>query len=384
MTTTLSAAHCTATAAKLYVALELSSKQWKLAFTTQLGQNPRQRCVAAGNLPGLLQEIDLAKARLKLDPQAQVHSCYEAGRDGFWIHRFLQREGIDNVVIDPSSIEVNRRARRAKTDRIDALRMVALLCRYHEGDKHAFRMVRVPSVAEEDRRQLHRDLQEMKAQRTQHSNRIQSLLVTLGLDLEVNADFAEQLPQLRDYNGDAVPAAMQERLLREHQRWELVDQQIRQAQRQQRQEIRQGTDPVLQGVRQLLSLKGVGVVGAWVLVQELFSWRQIDNRRELAALVGLTPVPYQSGDSCTEQGISKAGNRRVRSLMIELAWSWLRWQPQSELSQWFQKRFAQGRRARKVGIVALARKLLIALWRYWRDGEVPPGAVIVPWQNKLG
>jgi transposase len=368
----------------LYLALELSWNSWKLAFTVGLGQKPRLRTIRARDTAALLLEIQKAKLRFGLGDDTPVVACYEAGRDGFWLHRFLVHHGINNQVVDSASIEVNRRKRRAKSDGLDATKLVQMLIRWHNGERKVWSIVNVPTVADEDRRQRHRELIELKAERTEHVNRIKGLLAGLGLGIVVNAQLPERLKELRQWDGTALPPAVHERILREFQRWQQVQAQIRALESSQRQAVRADEEPQVELVRQLLKLKGIGVVGAWILVREIFGWRQIKNRRELASLVGLTPTPYGSGDTQQEQGISKAGNRRVRWLMIELAWGWLHHQPQSELSQWYRRRFGTGNaRARKVGIVALARKLLIALWKYVERGEVPKGAVLVSWEQKL-
>jgi transposase len=368
----------------LYLAFELSWNSWKLAFTVGMGQKPRLRTIPARDTAAPLLEIKKAKARFGLPEQAPVVSCYEAGRDGFWLHRFLAHHGVDNRVVDSASIEVNRRQRRAKSDRLDVVKLVEMLIRWHNGETKVWSTVRVPTVEDEDRRQRHRELIELKAQRTEHSNRIKGLLASLGLDIVVNAKLPERLEALRQWDGAALPSGVKERILREFQRWQQVDAQVRERENCRRRAVRDDAEPEVEKVRRLLDLKGIGPVGAWILVREIFGWRQIKNRRELAALVGLTPTPYGSGDSQREQGISQAGNRRVRWVMIELAWGWLRYQPESALSRWDERRFGSGNaRARKVGIVALARKLLVALWKYLEKDEMPEGAVSVPWQKKL-
>jgi transposase len=242
-------------------------------------------------------------------------------------------------------------------------------------------VVNVPNEADEDRRQLHRGLKDVQRQKTECSNRIKGLLASRGLTAEVNAKFRTRLAELRDWSGSAVPAGLQERILQEYAVWEALHRQERDAANEQERRLREGKEPYLEMVRRLMGLKAVGVRSAWILVAELFAWRQIRNRKQLAALVGLTPMPYSSGQQEREQGISKAGNKHVRSLIVELAWLWLRWQPGSALSEWYDRRFGSGnKRARKVGIVALARKLLIALWRYAERGEVPEGAVEKDWR----
>jgi transposase len=210
-------------------------------------------------------------------------------------------------------------------------------------------------------------------------------LAAQGLEVEVGAAFVQQLAALRTWDGQAVPAGLQQRLLREFARWQFVDRQIKDLEKERRGKIGTEVGRPVERVRQLLGLRGIGANSAWLFVMEFFAWRQIRNRRQLAALAGLTPTPYQSGDSDHEQGISKAGNHRLRSMAIEIAWCWLHFQPDSALSRWYQQRYGQGKsRLRRIGIVALARKLLVALWRYLETGEVPRGAVVVDWRTKVG
>jgi transposase len=363
----------------LYVAFELSWGSWKLAFTIGAGQAPRIRSVPARCTRVVLDEIKKAKLRFDLPADTPVLSCYEAGRDGFWIHRVLAHEGIQNIVVDSASIEVSRRKRRAKSDRLDAVKLVSMLIRWHNGEKKVWSVVHVPAVEDEDRRQLHRELIELKAERTELSNRIKGLLAGLGLNIVIDAKLPVRLGKLRQWDNAAVPPALQARILREFERWQLVLRQIRELETERAREIRTDSSPQGEQMRRLVSLKGIGANGAWLLVREFFGWRQIRNRRELASLAGLAPTPYDSGSSRHEQGISKAGNRLVRWMMVQLAWVWLRHQPNSELSKWYQRRFGEGKsRVRKLGIVALARKLLIALWKYVETGEVPAGAELHP------
>jgi transposase len=360
----------------IYLALELGWNEWKLAFTTAPADPPRLRAIVARNTGALLQEIAKAKKRFGLPDEAPVHSCYEAGRDGFWLHRWLTSQSVDNLVVDSASIEVNRRQRRAKSDRLDATKLVHMLLRYHGGEKKVWSVVQVPGVMDEDRRQLHRDLLELKAERTQHVNRIKGLLASCGLAVtDINADFPTVLCQLRQWDETPVPAELQKRLSREFERHQLAHRQILDLETERVRKIRTADDAPTKKVRQLLLLRGIGANSAWLFTYEFFSWRGIRNRRQLAALAGLTPTPYDSGDSIREQGISKAGNRRLRTMAVEIAWCWLRHQPGSALSQWYQQRFGKGNsRQRRIGIVALARKLLVGLWRYVETGEAPPGA----------
>jgi transposase len=384
MTATRSEDCTTRRSAKLFVSFELGWSEWKLAFSPGSGVPARQRCVGARDLVELQKEIAKAKQRFGLLDDVPVVSCYEAGRDGFWLHRYLRSQGIDNVVVDSASIEVNRRARRAKSDRLDAAKLLTQLVRYHGGEQRVWSVVVVPESAEEDKRHLHREMMSLKQERTEHVNRIKGLLAGCGLTAKVDKNFVAELAALRLWDGQEVPAELRQRLEREHVRWRLVDEQIGELEQKRLERVRHGDEREMGQVRQLLQVAGVGMNSAWLFVRELFGWRRFQNRRQLAALAGLAPSPYQSGGSNHEQGISKAGNPRLRAMLVEIAWGWLRWQPGSQLSRWYQERFGRGSsRARRVGIVALARKLLVALWRYVETGEAPEGAELVDWEAKL-
>jgi transposase len=368
---------CTGKQGALYVALELGWSEWKLVFTTEVGQRPRLRTIKARDLKGLGEEIRRAKERFGLSASARVVSCYEAGRDGFWLHRYLVSEGVESHVVDSSSIEVNRRARRAKTDKLDGIKLVVLLMRYDAGEKKVWSVVRVPSVAEEDGRQLGRELESLKKERTAHCNRIRSLLASQGVEVGAGrGGIRRGVEAVRLWDGSALPAELRARLEREKERLELLEAQIQGLEKQRRERVAQPADHAVEQVRQLLLLRAIGMNGAWLFVMEFFAWRQFRNRRQVGGLSGLSPTPYRSGDDLKrEQGIDKAGNPRVRTMAIEIAWGWLRWQPDSELSRWYKERFGNGNsRSRRVGIVALARKLLVALWRYLETGEIPAGA----------
>lgn len=362
----------------LYLSFELGRKEWKLAFTVSRGQKPRIRTIPAGDLTAISQEIARARQRFALAEDVRVVSCYEAGRDGFWPHRFLISIGVDNVVVDSSSIEVNRRARQAKTDGLDVQRLLSLLLRYHAGESRVWSVVRVPSVEQEDGRQLSRDWEVLKQERTLHRNRLQALLASQGARLELKAGFVERLESLRLWDGSPLASELKLRLKREWDRLELLETQIRELKKQRDEKIAEGGSVAMRLIQQLLLLRAIGMTSAWVFVQEFFGWRQFRNRREIGALAGLSPMPYRSGESLNhEQGISKSGNVRLRTMAIEIAWAWLRYQPQSQLSLWFQERYGPGtRRSRRVGIVAVARKLLVALWRYLETGVLPEGAVL--------
>jgi transposase len=372
------------TASVLYMAIDLGVRSWTLASTIGAGQRPRMRQIIGGGFEMLLREIEVAKRRFGLPEDAPVVSCYEAGLHGFWPHRRLLELGVQNIVVDSSSIEVNRRGRVAKSDKLDAGKLATMLVRWRNGEAKVWRVVNVPSAEDEDKRQPHRELMSLKGERTEHTNRIKGLAFSLGFDLYVDRTLPVRLAQLRERDDAPLPPGMYERLMREYERWKLVDDQIAQLELERAKRVQNQVSPQADMVRRLLDLRGVGFNGAWLLVHEIFGWRQIKNRRQLGGLSGLTPTPYSSGDSNREQGISKAGNRRLRALMIELAWTWLRYQPTSALSLWYQRRFALGgMRQRRIGIVALSRKLLVALWMYVDWGVVPEGAVLVTWEEKL-
>jgi transposase len=361
----------------LFVAFELGWTEWKLGFTTGLGQKIRQRTIRARNVEKVLAEIDAAKKRFKLVGEAQVICCYEAGRDGFWLQRFLESKGIECLVVDSASIETTRRRRRVKTDRLDCEKLASMLVRYSCGDERVWSVVRVPSSKEEDNRQLHRELTQAKHDRTRVSNRIKGLLANHGLDAEVKEGWIDELNTLRMWDGRPLPAGLQSRLRREWRKIELCNEQINELQRERRRGIREHKDRASKVAWQLLHLKGIGTNAAWTYAMEFFAWRKFSNRKQVASLAGLAPTPHQSGGLRREQGISKAGNRYVRGMAIEIAWGWLRFQPDSKLSKWFRARFGGGgARQRKVGIVAVARKLLVDLWRYVETGAVPPGAAL--------
>jgi transposase len=362
---------------QLLLAFELGDRKWKLGFTTGLGQRPRLRQVAAGAVNQVLDEIGRMKRRLKLAADAPVVSCYEAGREAFSLHRYLVAHDVTNHVVDSSSIEVKRRARRAKTDRLDLSGLLTLLARYLAGDRRAWRVVRVPSIAAEDARHLHRTWHTLQNDRTRLIARLQGLLLTQGLRLRMTETFLTQLAAARLWDETPVPAGLKARLTHVWTQLDLVNQQIKELDKERAALPADESTTTGRCVARLPTLRGIGPVGTWVLATEIFGWRQIRNARQLGGLVGLAPAPYQSGETAHDQGISRTGNKHVRHLMVQLAWTWLQYQPTSALAQWYRRRFAHGsRRMRRIGIVALARKLLIALWRYVDQGVIPDGAVL--------
>lgn len=357
----------------LYMAMELSDKKWDLVIGDG-ARSPSKYTVPAGDREGVLAALAKARARCGLGAEAGVRSCYEAGRDGFWLHRWLVEQGIDNVVVDSASIEVNRRARRAKTDRLDGGKLQSMLLRYYGGERKLWAVLRVPTVEQEDARRMSRELERLQREATGHRNRIGSLLVLHGLRSK-KIGKRGWAGWWEGHRGQ-LPSALAAEVEREVARLGLVSAQSKALEAAQRQAmvVKPDEAPAHPVVKQLCELRAIGLGSAWALAVELF-WRKFGNRREVAGSLGLTPTPYDSGQSEREQGISKAGNKRLRWLLIELAWCWLRYQPHSELTAWFNRRFAGGgKRMRRIGIVALARRLSIALWRYVEHGELPAGA----------
>jgi transposase len=331
----------------------------------------------AGDVHGLGEEMTQAKRRFGLPDDARVVSCYEAGRDGFWLHRCLGAQGVENCVVDSPSIEVKRRHRQAKTDRLAVHKLLTMLLRHAAGEKRVWSIVRVPSVEEEDRRQLHRALATAKRDRTRVINRIKGLLASQGLVMPPSGDFQQRLASLRLGDGSPLPAGLRHRLGQEWEYVQALAQRIAQLEAERRAMMQTAEDAVMQNVRQLLTLKGIGTNSAWVFVMECFGWRAFRNGKEVGALSGLTPTPSASGNTAYARGIAKAGNYHIRAMAIEIAWGWLRFQPASALTQWYQRRCGHGSsRLRRRGIVALARTLLMALWRFVEAGVRPEGAAL--------
>jgi transposase len=356
--------------------MELSKKTWKLAFSDG-GQKVRTAAVHGGAVAATLRVCTAMKHKLGLPSDAPVLSCYEAGRDGFWIHRMLTAAGVTNLVVDPASIEVDRRERRAKTDRLDAAKLVVQLVRHAErGDR--MRVVRVPTPAEEDARRPGRELERLKKERTSHACRIKALLSLCGVGAsKLSSGFGRLVRVMRQADGAALPAHLRDELSREADRLELVRKQIADLERARSAQLRSASSKASQIAASLMLLKGIGPGAAMTYAYEFFAWREFKNGKQVGAAAGMTGTPYDSGGSSREQGISKAGNRRVRVMAIQVAWQWLRNQPESKLARWYMERFAGGGgRARRVGIVALGRKLLVALWRFVDQGVVPDGALM--------
>jgi transposase len=357
----------------LYVAFELCKQDWKLAMTSGFGIEPWLRTIASGDLRAVERTLQEGRKRFGMPADARVASCYEAGRDGFWIHRALTAVGVTNRVVDSASIEVNRRARRAKTDRLDALKLVRMLVRVCAGERRVWSEVRVPTVATEAARQVSRERTALTQEHTRLVNQMRGWLATWGATLPSRRP-AAWWTRVRDWAGAALPAQMQARLARAEARRQGIAAQIAELEAAQQTAVTAAAPS--SALRQLVQLKGVATTSASVLLDEGLVWRAFRNRRQLGGLLGFAPTPYDSGASQREQGISGAGNARLQAVSIQLAWNWVRWQPQSALTRWYQTHFGKGKRARRIGIVAVARKLLIALWRYVTTGVVPTGAIV--------
>jgi transposase len=377
MTTTTCSAECSAPVVPLMLAFDLGSTKWTLGFTTAPAQRPRIRTMPAGDLATLVKEMQLAKARFGLPLSAPVHSCYEAGRDGVWLHRWLIARNIENVVVEASSIEVNRRARRAKTDRLDTSKLLALLLRWHGGERHVWSVVHVPSPEAEAHRQVTREIATVREDRKRVRNRIQGLLATQGIRLELDATFLAHLATAETGDGRALPTAFRLRLEREWAHLAALEARMTALATARDAAIETGTDRVATIARQLCTMRGVAETSAAVFSAELFGTRTFQNGRQIGAVLGLVPVPYRSDQRVRDQGISRAGRPELRRIALQLAWGWVRWQPTSALTQWFLRRFGPaGGRSKRIGIVALARKLAIALWRYAEHGVLPEGATL--------
>jgi transposase len=362
---------------RLLVAFELGWNRWRLAFGSAMGEGAWQITIPARNVVALTEAIRKAKVRLGLPEACCVLSCYEAGREGFWLHRLLAQMGVENLVVDSSSIEVNRRARRVKTDRLDAEKLLSMLLRYDAGEKKLWSVVHVPTPEQEDGRHLQREIRTVKKERTRQINRIRGLLANQGVAVKANRrGLLESLDSIRIWDGSPLPTGLRRRVEIEVARHDFIHRQLLDLECERDARIRQGRERAAEIARRLMTLRGIAQVGAETYGRE-FSWRGFKNRRQVGSLIGLTPTPHQSGDSSHERGISRAGNRHMRGVAIDLAWLWLRQQPHSELTLWYNRRFASGGpRLHKIGIVALARKLVIALWRFADFAEIPKGALL--------
>ena len=363
-----------------FVAIELSKSSWIVGFQTPLSKQTSQYQLKSCDAKPLLELIERVRIRIsrELGRPVEVMSCYEAGYDGFWLHRVLEAHGIHNHVLDPASLQVNRRARRPKTDRIDADRLVRALIRHLRGEPEACSVVRVPSPEQEDARRLHRERGRLIAERVAHVNRIKGLCASQGIyDYEpVRKDRLQRLEKLRTGDGRPLAPQLKAEIVREIKRLQCLLEMIAtvEAERDAILESEKSRHLNADKIKMLAKLKAIGPEFSTTIVGEVL-YREFANRRQLGSYVGLASSPFRSGSLGRDQGISKAGNPKARAMMIELAWSWLRYQPDSALSRWFRERVGNLKgRPRRIAIVAMARKLLVALWRYLQTGVIPTGA----------
>ena len=357
----------------VYAAIELSKTNWVVSIALPDRERPSLHRIAGGDLPGLL--VRLRKAAGDI---SRVLVCYEAGYDGFWLARSLIGRGIECRVLDPASLQVNRRPRRVKTDRIDALTLLRALIALDRGEHHVCAVVRIPSLQEEDARRSHRERLRLVRERTAHINRIKGLLFGQGIR---GVEPARRRTRI-DFNalttaeGCPLPERLRRELEREYVRLDLIENQIRVLEKERDEADAQ--DPAIERKRQMLCrLKGIGGLSAATLAREVFN-RAFASRRHLGSYLGLTPSPYDSGSVTRCQGISKAGNSWARRILIEVAWSWRQYQPESQLSRWYATKTAgQSPRIRRIMLVAMARKLAVALWQYVETGLIPEGVLTV-------
>jgi transposase len=368
--------------ATVHLVFELSKAKWLLGVMLPGSDKLSRYAIAGGDLKALRERLAAARAKAgRSGNPVRIMSCYEEGFDGHWLHRWLTAQGVINHEIDPASIQVSRRARRAKTDRIDLEQLMRTLLAYLRGEPRVCSVVHVPAPEDEDRKRRNRERKYLIDERTAHTNRIKGLLHAQGIRdvMLLKPNFIASLNSLRTGDGRPLPEKLKEEVVREHERLGLVNRQLQAIEGQSRAELRapQAGSPEAKTVM-LAQLKGIGMVGGQGLVNEVF-YRSFDNRRQVGSYIGLTGTPYNSGSSERDQGISKSGNPRARELAIELAWLWVRHQPGSQLTHWFRQRVGDLKgRPRRIAIVALARKLMVALWRYLTTGVVPTGAVLRP------
>lgn len=362
------------------IAIELSVSSWLIAVRLPGADKSRLHRIEGGDATSLVALISEVRSRAstKCGTTIDVACCFEAGRDGFWLHRLLTAQGITTFVLEPTSILVNRRARRAKTDRLDAEGMLRILAAWLAGDRQVCSMVRVPTPEEEDAKRPHREREHLVQERLRMENRIEALLFTQGIRGRPSLrSWERDTANLRTGDGRALPPLLQAELNRLRRRLVLTLELIREVEGERAAAQAAGTeDAATQKINALQRIRGIGENFSNLLVREVL-YRPFKNRRQLASYVGIAPMPYQSGGMNLDRSISRAGNPRARTTLIQLAWLWLRYQPASALASWFRERVGtmQGR-TRRIAIVAMARKLLIALWRYVETGVLPDGVEI--------
>ena len=366
--------------ATVYLVFELSKAKWKLGVMLPDAQKMSRFTIAGGDVTALATRLTAVRSKAcQAGRPVRILACYEAGLDGHWLQRWLTAQGVICYVVDPASIEANRRARRVKTDRIDLHKLMRMFLAYLRGEPRVCSMLHVPSVEDEDRKRRTRERERLVKERTAHTNRIKALLFGQGIRdvMPLKPGFIASLEQMRSGDGRRLPPHLKEEIVREHERLCLVAKQLAGVEAKSQAELRvPARGSAAAKIAQLVDLKSIGVTSAQQLVNEVF-YRSFDNRRQVGSYFGLTGTPYDSGASRREQGISKAGNHRARKLAVELGWLWLRHQPGSDLSHWFRERVGDVKgRIRRIAIIAMVRKLMVALWRYLEIGVVPTGAVL--------
>lgn len=358
----------------IYVAVELSMSSWVIGLVDPRSGKISRHQIACGDVDRLMVLVERARKAAGCD---RVVLCYEAGRDGFWISRTLQQRGLEVLVLDPASLPVDRRRRRAKTDGLDVEMLLRAVMAHERGEPRACSIVRVPSVEEEDVRRLPRERERLQSECTAHSNRIKGLLAVQGVYhvSPLRADFLDRLKERRTGDDRPLPQQLVREVEREVDRLRLVQRALKQVEKEMA-ELREWDTRIGRMIRMLMQFRGIGPVLATVLVCECL-YKDFANRGEVGSYSGLVPTPWRSGGIQREQGISKAGNGRIRTSMIELTWLWLKWQPDSALSKWFRERVGDLKgRIRKITAVAMARKLLIALWKHVTTGVEIEGTIL--------
>ena len=364
----------------VHVAIELAVSSWLVAARLPGAEKVRLHRIEGGDTAALLALIAELRSSASRKPGgvAEVACCFEAGRDGFWLQRLLAAHGIAAHVLEPASVLVNRRARRAKTDRLDAEGMLRLLTAWLGGDRQVCSMVRVPTPEEEDAKRPHREREHLVQEKLRLVNRIEALLFTQGVRARPSLrSWERDLAELRTGDGRALPPLLRAELDRLRRRLVLILELIRETETERAEALAAAAhDATARKITALQRIRGVGANFAAVLGREVF-YRSFANRRQLASYVGIAPTPHQSGGTDRDRSISRAGNARARTTLIQLAWLWLRYQPGSALATWFRERVGalQGR-TRRIAIVAMARRLLVALWRYVETGVMPDGAAV--------
>ena len=376
MSTTLRVELCV----MLAVAVEIAAAKWVVASCGGGAGRIRRKVLseesASARFEALVQEVVEARRRLGVGEGARVVVAYEAGQEGFWLVRALRDRGIEAEVIDPVSLQVDRRRRRAKTDRLDAEALSLALFRWMGGDNRALRMVRVASVADEDNREWQRERDRLMSEQRACVDRIRKKLRTQGVWIALDQRERRNLREgkLCRFDGEPLAPMLQTALLIELDRAETAQAKAKELEQQ----LAELSPAAVERIDRLMQLRGIGSVSARQLALRLF-WRTFDNRRQVGSCTGLVGMPYDSGTMRQDQGISKIGDPRLRGLLVELAWMWLRHQPDSAIAQWFLKRTqGDGKRGKRIMIVAVARRLVIALWRYLTHGEMPQGARLKP------